>query len=37
MDTVMFGEPIPEDVLLASREQSETCDCMLLGWHLWYR
>ena len=30
MDTVMFGEPIPEDVLLASREQSETCDCMLL-------
>ena len=30
MDTVMFGEPIPEDVLLASREQAETCDCMLL-------
>lgn len=30
MDTVMFGEPIPEDVLLASREQAEICDCMLL-------
>jgi len=30
MDTVMFGEPIPEDVLLASREEAETCDCMLL-------
>ncbi len=30
MDTVMFGEPIPEDVLLASQEQAETCDCMLL-------
>ena len=30
MDTVMFGEPIPEDVLLASREQAESCDCMLL-------
>jgi NAD-dependent deacetylase len=30
MDTVMFGEPIPEDVLLASRQQAETCDCMLL-------
>ena len=30
MDTVMFGEPIPEDVLLASREQAEACDCMLL-------
>ena len=30
MNTVMFGEPIPEDVLLASRQQAETCDCMLL-------
>jgi len=30
MDTVMFGEPIPEDVLLACRYQAETCDCMLL-------
>ncbi|MCH7735994.1 MAG: hypothetical protein IH872_01190 [Chloroflexi bacterium] len=30
MDTVMFGEPIPEDVLLASREQAESSDCMLL-------
>ena len=30
MDTVMFGEPIPEDVLLACREQAETCDSMLL-------
>ena len=30
MDTVMFGEPIPADVLLACRQQAETCDCMLL-------
>ena len=30
MDTVMFGEPIPEDVLLACRAEAETCDCMLL-------
>ena len=30
MDTVMFGEPIPEDVLLACRAQAESCDCMLL-------
>jgi len=30
MDTVVFGEPIPEDMLMASREQAETCDCMLL-------
>ncbi|MBC8280224.1 MAG: hypothetical protein H8E48_05510 [Chloroflexi bacterium] len=30
MDTVMFGEPIPEEVLLACRQQAETCDLMLL-------
>ena len=30
MDTVMFGEPIPEDVLLSCRQQAETCDLMLL-------
>ena len=30
MDTVMFGEPIPEDVLMACRQQVETCDLMLL-------
>ena len=30
MDTVMFGEPIPEDVLLACRQQAEICDLMLL-------
>jgi len=30
MDTVMFGEPIPSDVLLACREQAESCDCMIL-------
>ena len=30
LDTVMFGEPIPTDVLEACREASERCDCMLL-------
>ena len=30
LDTVMFGEPIPADVLQACREQAERCDCMLL-------
>ncbi|MDA0263928.1 MAG: hypothetical protein O3A93_06105 [Chloroflexi bacterium] len=30
MDTVMFGEPIPQEVLLSCRYQAETCDCMLL-------
>ena len=30
MDTVMFGEPIPPDVLQACRGQAEKCDCMLL-------
>lgn len=30
MDTVMFGEPIPEDVMLACRQQAENCDLMLL-------
>ncbi len=30
MDTVMFGEPIPADVLEECREQTERCDCMLL-------
>lgn len=30
MDTVMFGEPIPPDVLQACRAQAEKCDCMLL-------
>ena len=30
MDTVMFGEPIPAEVLVACRQQAETCDCMLL-------
>jgi NAD-dependent deacetylase len=30
MDTVMFGEPIPAEVLGACRQQAETCDCMLL-------
>ena len=30
MDTVMFGEPIPPNVLRACREQAEQCDCMLL-------
>ena len=30
LDTVMFGEPIPPDVLESCREESERCDCMLL-------
>ena len=30
LDTVMFGEPIPSDVLQACREAAERCDCMLL-------
>lgn len=30
MDTVMFGEPIPPDVLQACKEHSERCDVMLL-------
>ena len=30
MDTVMFGEPIPADVLQECREQTARCDCMLL-------
>ena len=30
MDTVMFGEPIPPDVLKACWEQAKKCDCMLL-------
>lgn len=30
LDTVMFGEPIPQDTLLACREAAEQCDCMLL-------
>ncbi len=30
LDTVMFGEPIPPDVLEACREAAERCDCMLL-------
>jgi NAD-dependent deacetylase len=30
MDTVMFGEPIPKDVLEECREQTARCDCMLL-------
>ncbi len=30
LDTVMFGEPIPPDVLEACREEAERCDCMLL-------
>jgi NAD-dependent deacetylase len=36
MDTVMFGEPVPPQVLQACWEQAERCDCMLLvgtsGW-----
>ena len=36
MDTVMFGEPIPQQVLQACWEQAEKSDCMLLvgtsGW-----
>lgn len=30
LDTVMFGEPIPPDVLQACVEEAEKCDCMLL-------
>ena len=30
LDTVMFGEPIPQDTLQACREAAERCDCMLL-------
>ena len=30
MDTVMFGEPIPQQVLQDCWEQAELCDCMLL-------
>ena len=30
LDTVMFGEPIPADVLQSCREAAERCDCMLL-------
>ena len=30
LDTVMFGEPIPPDVLRACRQEAERCDCMLL-------
>ena len=29
-DTVMFGEPIPSDVLQSCWEQARLCDCMLL-------
>ncbi len=29
-DGVMFGEPIPTDVLQVSYEQTERCDCMLV-------
>ena len=30
LDTVMFGEAIPSDVLQACMEATEACDCMLL-------
>ena len=30
LDTVMFGEPIPPDMLQSCREEAERCDCMLL-------
>ena len=30
LDTVMFGEAIPPDVLMACRDAAERCDCMLL-------
>ena len=30
LDTVMFGEPIPQDTLVACRDAAERCDCMLL-------
>lgn len=29
-DTVMFGEPIPEDVLARCLEETRRCDCMLV-------
>ena len=29
-DTVLFGEPIPPDVLKICQWQSDRCDCMLL-------
>ena len=29
-DTVMFGEPIPRDVLKVCQEETSKCDCMLL-------
>ena len=29
-DTVMFGEPIPQDVLSRCMEEAERCDCMLV-------
>ena len=30
MDTVMFGEPIPQDVMAVCTEQVAACDCMLM-------
>ena len=30
IDSVMFGEPIPRDVMAACLEQASRCDCMLL-------
>ena len=30
IDTVMFGEPIPPDVLAVCVDQAERCDCMLM-------
>ena len=30
IDTVMFGEPIPPELLQACKDQAERCDCMLL-------
>ena len=30
LDTVMFGEPIPPDVLQACFDEAQRCDCMLL-------
>lgn len=30
LDTVMFGEPIPPDVLRACFDEAQRCDCMLL-------
>jgi NAD-dependent deacetylase len=29
-DTVMFGEPIPPDVLMRCEQETEMCDCMLV-------